>query len=152
MNSKKTPNQKTQVLKLYTQLKRATNSVTNKINKHLINHKLSISQFGVMEALYRCGPLCQKEIEEKVHKTRKNLTQAMDTLEKRGIVTREKDPNDGRKITMKITRSGLELIEKIFPYHSKIAHKVCSVFEPNGQQSLSKILKKLNKKYQGHHK
>ena len=145
MKPNKISNQETQVLKLYTQLMRATNIVTEKMHKHLLMHKLSISQFGVIEALYHLGPLCQKEIGEKILKTSGNITLVIDNLEKRGLVTREKDPADRRRMTVKMTKSGYELIEKIFPVHSKIAQKVFSVLEPKGQQSLSKILKKLGR-------
>ena len=145
MKPNKISNQETQVLKLYTQLMRATNIVTEKMHKHLLTHKLSISQFGVIEALYHLGPLCQKEIGEKILKTSGNITLVIDNLEKRGLVTREKDSSDRRRMTVKMTKSGYELIEKIFPVHSKIAQKVFSVLEPKGQQSLSKILKKLGR-------
>ncbi|RLB96992.1 MAG: MarR family transcriptional regulator [Deltaproteobacteria bacterium] len=145
MKPDKISNQKTPVLKLYTQLMRATNIVTQKMHRHLLTHNLSISQFGVIEALYHLGPLCQKEIGEKILKTSGNITLVIDNLEKRGLVTREKDPADRRKMTVKMTKSGYMLIEKIFPVHSKIAQKVFSVLEPKGQQSLSRILKKLGK-------
>lgn len=145
MKSNKIPNQEAQVLKLYTQLMRATNTVTEKMHKHLLAHKLSISQFGVIEALYHLGPLYQKEIGKKILKTSGNITLVIDNLEKRGLVTREKDPSDRRRMTVKMTKSGYELIEKILPVHSKIAQRVFSVLEPKGQQSLSKILKILGR-------
>lgn len=145
MKSNKISNQEAQVLKLYTQLMRATNVVSEKMHRHLLTHKLSISQFGVIEALYHLGPLCQKEIGGKILKTSGNITLVIDNLEKRELVTREKDPADRRRMTVKITKSGYELIEKIFPVHSKIAQKVFSVLEPKAQQSLSKILKELGK-------
>jgi len=145
MKLNKISNQEAQVLKLYTQLMHATNVVSEKMHRHLLTHKLSISQFGVIEALYHLGPLCQKEIGGKILKTSGNITLVIDNLEKRGLVTREKDPADRRRMTVKITKSGYELIEKIFPVHSKIAQKVFSVLEPKAQLSLSKILKKLGK-------
>ncbi len=120
MKLEKISNREAQVLKLYTQLMRATNSVTKKMHRHLLTQKLSISQFGVLEALY-LGPLCQKEIGEKILKTSGNITLVIDNLEKRGLVTRKKDPGDRRRMAVKMTRSGYGLIEKIFPDHSKIA-------------------------------
>jgi MarR family 2-MHQ and catechol resistance regulon transcriptional repressor len=141
----KTSNQEVQILKLYTQLIRATNTVTEKMHRHLLDYKLSISQFGVIEALYHRGPLCQKDIGDKILKTSGNMTLVIDNLEKRKLVKREKDPEDRRRMTVRLTESGYELIEKIFPNHSKTANKIFSVLEPEERDSLGLLLKKLGK-------
>ncbi len=145
MKSIKISDKKAQILKLYTQLMRATNAVTEKMHRHLLDYKLSISQFGVIEALYHLGPLCQKDIGDKILKTSGNITLVIDNLEKRKLVKREKDPDDRRRMTVRLTASGHELIEKIFPDHSKIAKKIFSVLEPEERNSLSLLLKKLGK-------
>jgi MarR family 2-MHQ and catechol resistance regulon transcriptional repressor len=145
MKSIKISDQEAQILKLYTQLMRATNVVTEKMHRHLLDYKLSISQFGVIEALYHIGPLCQKDIGDKILKTSGNITLVIDNLEKRKLVKREKDPDDRRRMTVRFTESGHELIDKIFPIHSKIAHNVFSVLEPEEQNSLSLLLKKLGR-------
>ena len=145
MKSIKISNQEAQVLKLYTQLMRATNAVTEKLHRHLLGYKLSTSQFGVIEALYHLGPLCQKDIGYKILKTSGNITLVIDNLEKRKLVKRETDPDDRRRMTVRLTASGHELIEKMFPDHSKIAHRIFSVLEPEEQYTLSLLLKKLGK-------
>ena len=47
------------VLKTYTRMMRATDAVTTRMHRHLADHHLTLSQFGVLEALYHKGPLCQ---------------------------------------------------------------------------------------------
>ena len=145
MKPVKTPDKEAQILKLYTQLMRATNAVTEKMHRHLLDYKLSMSQFGVLEALYHLGPLCQKDIGDKILKTSGNITLVIDNLEKRKLVKREKDPGDRRRMTVNLTESGHKLIERIFPDHSKTAYKVFSVLEPEEQNVLSLLLKKLGK-------
>jgi MarR family 2-MHQ and catechol resistance regulon transcriptional repressor len=145
MKSIKISDQEAQILKIYTQLMRATDAVTEKMHRHLLDYRLSTSQFGVIEALYHLGPLCQKDIGDKILKTSGNITLVIDNLEKRKLVKRKTDSNDRRRMKVRLTESGYELIEKIFPDHSKIAHKVFSVLEPEEQNSLSLLLKKLGK-------
>ena len=145
MKSIKISDQEAQILKIYTQLMRATDAVTDKMHRHLLDYRLSTSQFGVIEALYHLGPLCQKDIGDKILKTSGNITLVIDNLEKRKLVKRKKDSNDRRRMKVELTESGYELIEKIFPDHSKIAHKVFSVLEPKELHSLSMLLKKLGK-------
>ena len=74
---------KSTALTLYTRLMRATTTVTEKMHRHLQDHRLSISQFGVLEALYHLGPMCQKEIGGKILKTSGNMTLVIDNLEKK---------------------------------------------------------------------
>ena len=49
-------------LQTYVKLMRATSSVTARMHRHLNIDGLTGSQFGVLEALYHLGPLCQREI------------------------------------------------------------------------------------------
>ncbi len=134
------------ILKLYTHLMRAADTVTEKMHRHLLKHKLSISQFGVLEALYHLGPLCQKDIGSKILKTSGNITLVIDNLEKQGLARREKDLKDRRKVAVKLTDEGTDLIEKIFPDHAKTAQRIFSVLDPEEQDSLSRLLKKLGLK------
>ena len=136
---------KDQQLKLYTQLMRATNTVTDKMHRHLARARLSVSQFGVLEALFHLGPLCQKEIGKKILKTSGNITLVIDNLEKRGLVRRDKDPKDRRKLRVTLTPEGEAMIETIFPTHTRIAKKVFSSLDPAEQTTLGSLLKKLGR-------
>ena len=133
-------------LGLYLRLMRATNIVTEKMHTHLREHRLTISQFGIMEALYHLGPLCQKDLGKKILKTSGNITLVIDNLEKREMVMREKDPEDRRRFTITLAPKGFDLIKKIFPVHSKIAGSVFSVLDPDEQTRLGELLKKLGLK------
>ena len=141
----KTSNQEVQILKLYTQLMRATNTVTEKMHRHLLDYKLSISQFGVIEALYHLGPLCQKDIGIKILKTSGNMTMVIDNLEKRELVVREKDQTDRRRMSVKLTEKGLDLIQALFPTHAAVAAETFKALESNELATLGKLLKKIGK-------
>jgi MarR family 2-MHQ and catechol resistance regulon transcriptional repressor len=133
------------VLNTYVKMMRAAETATTRMHKHLSNHNLTISQFGVLEALYHLGPLCQRDIGKKILKTSGNMTMVVDNLEKRGLVKRQKDPNDRRFITVKLTEAGEQLIRDIFPIHAKIAEQVFSVLSTNELETLGQLLKKLGK-------
>lgn len=132
-------------LKTYVQMMRAVDSVTVKMHRHLARHNLTTSQFGVLEALYSLGPLCQKDIGKKILKTGGNITMVIDNLEKRNLVKRERDEKDRRKFTVKLTEEGYELIERIFPVHAEIAELVFSVLSPEELEELRRMLGILGK-------
>jgi MarR family transcriptional regulator, 2-MHQ and catechol-resistance regulon repressor len=133
------------ILRTYTQMMRATDAVTTKMHRHLSDHSLTISQFGVLEALYHKGPLCQRDIGLKILKTSGNMTTVIDNLEKRGLVIREKDMNDRRRISLKLTEKGFDLINTIFPIHAKIAEQAFSVMNTTELATFGNLLKKIGK-------
>ena len=132
-----------QVLKTYTKMMRAAATVTSKMHRHLTSHRLTLSQFGVLEALYHLGPLSQKDIGKKILKTSGNITLVVDNLEKRGLVKREKDRRDRRKIVVKPTAVGHQLIDDIFPIHAEKAEKIFSVLNFEEIAELGRLLKLL---------
>lgn len=132
-------------LKTYIKLMRATNSVTAVMHKHLTESKLTVSQFGVLEALLHLGPLSQREIGKKLLKTGGNITLVVDNLEKQGLVIREADPNDRRVSRIRLTAKGKRLIKRIFPRHAQIAQQVFSVLSKDEIKQLGGLLKKLGK-------
>ncbi len=52
-------------LNLYIKLMRAAQSVTSRIHSYLIKWKVTVSQFGVLDALYYLGPLSQQQLAKK---------------------------------------------------------------------------------------
>lgn len=133
------------ILKTYTQMMRATDAVTTKMHRHLASHGLTVSQFGVLEALYHKGPLCQRDIGWKILKTSGNMTTVIDNLEKRALVAREKDLDDRRRISVKLTENGFDLINTLFPIHAEIAEKAFAVLTDTDLASLGALLKKVGK-------
>lgn len=133
------------ILKTYTQMMRAADTVTTRMHRHLLDTALTLSQFGVLEVLYHRGPLCQRDIGEKILKTSGNMTMVIDNLEKRELVVREKDPADRRRMVVNLTEKGLDLIQALFPKHAAVAEETFSVLESNDLATLGKLLKKIGK-------
>jgi len=136
-------------LKTYVRLMRAVDAVTVALHRHLADHRLTISQFGVLEALHHRGPLCQKELAAKILKSGGNLTMVIDNLEKCALVQRIRDEQDRRKFMITLTDAGQTLIATIFPTHAETARQVFSVLEPDELDELGRLLLKLGKSVKG---
>lgn len=143
----KTPNDSTyRALNTYTKLMRAAESVTGRVHRALSAPKLTISQFGVLEALYHKGPLCQKDIAAKILKSTGNITLVIDNLEKQGLVRRERDSEDRRYITIHLTDAGAALIAKVFAdVEASIVAEMAALTD-NEQELLGNLCKKLGLK------
>lgn len=101
-------------LNAFIKLQRSAESVSVRIHA-VLPEALTITQFGVLEAIYHLGPLCQSELAEKLLKSGGNLTLVVDNLEKAGYVLRERDTSDRRFVVVKLTPKGQSFIEALFP-------------------------------------
>jgi MarR family 2-MHQ and catechol resistance regulon transcriptional repressor len=135
---------KEQVLALNTFIKlvRCTNTVSANVHDHLLG-KLTVSQFGILEALYHLGPMAQKELAEKILKSAGNMTTIINNLERNDLVIRGVNENDKRYCTVQLTKKGENVIKKIFPIHADIIVKRMARLRESEQQTLGRLLKKL---------
>ncbi|BCS53364.1 MarR family winged helix-turn-helix transcriptional regulator [Geobacter sp. SVR] len=143
----KSPDQPTyRALNTYTKLMRAAESVTGRVNRSMAEFDLTISQFGVLEALYHKGPLCQRDVAAKILKSTGNITLVIDNLEKRGLVRRERDTEDRRYLTVHLTGEGTSLIARAFAkVEAAIVSEMSSLAQPE-QELLGTLCKKLGLK------
>lgn len=139
-------NETSRAMNTYTKLMRAAESVTSRVHRVLATPKLTISQFGVLEALYHKGPLCQRDIGSKILKSSGNITLVIDNLEKQNLVSRVRDENDRRYFAVNLTESGKDLIAKVFAdVEAAIVTEMASLDEDE-QVLLGQLCKKLGKK------
>ncbi len=130
-------------LEVYIKLSRAAEAVSLRINRHLKREKLTISQFGVLEALYHLGSMHQNQLAEKILKSNGNMTLVIDNLVKRRLVERERDPADRRCVIIHLTETGHNLIHDIFPRHVKTVVEEIGLLSLEEQAQLAALCRKL---------
>lgn len=128
-------------LDAYIKLMRAADSVTARAHAALPKG-LTLAQFGVLEALLHRGPLCQSELAAKVLKSAGNLTLVVDNLERDGHVARERDPEDRRYVTVRLTPKGKKFIAELFPRIAAGIARELAVLSPAEQAMLGELCKK----------
>ncbi len=130
-------------LNTYIKLARAADVVTQRINRYLKDDGLTVSQFGVLEALYHLGSMCQTELASKILKSTGNLTLVIDNLEQAGLVERQRDTVDRRFVSVHLTAAGEALIERIFQPHVQGVVETMSVLSAPEQEELGSLCRKL---------
>jgi MarR family 2-MHQ and catechol resistance regulon transcriptional repressor len=110
---------------------------------HLRRDDLTVGQFAVLEALHHLGPLAQRDLCTKLLTSGGNLTLVVANLEKRGLVERERPPENRRLQVVRLTAAGRRLIRRIFPRHAKVVAEDFSVLTAPEQEQLARLLKKL---------
>lgn len=130
-------------LNSYTKLMRAADSVTGRTTRPMAEAGLTISQFGVLEALHHKGPLCQRDIAAKILKSSGNITLVIDNLEKQGLVKRERAIEDRRYLTVSLTDQGQALIVEVFAKVEAAIVREMGILSPKEQELLGRLCKKL---------
>ena len=125
---------------------RAANAVENRLYQQDLLEGLTPSQFGVLETLLHLGPMSQGEVSAKLLKSTGNITLVLDNLENRGLVRRERNPEDRRIVTICLTEAGDQLIQRIFPLMAAAITAEFNVLSPEEQTDLGNLCRKLGKK------
>ena len=130
-------------LNTYTKLMRAAESVTSRTSRKMAEHDLTISQFGVLEALLHKGAMCQRDVAAKILKSTGNITLVIDNLEKQGLVRRERSVEDRRYYSIVLTDTGRDVIEKAFAEVEAAVVTEMSALTEEEQVTLGQLCKKL---------
>ena len=132
-------------LDAFIKISRARKTLSFRTGRLLAEYDLTESQLGTLEVLYYVGPMCQRDIGNKLLVTGGNMTMVVSNLEKRGFVSRERDGEDRRQITVSLTEKGKHLISEVFPKHAQNIANLLSILSPEEQDELGRLCKILGR-------
>ncbi len=93
-------------------------------------HDLDSASFDVLATLRRSGPpphsLTPAELMRSSMVTSGAITQRLDRLEARGLVSRAPSASDGRVVDVTLTDEGLALIDRALPDHVATEERILS--------------------------
>ena len=104
-------------LSAFINLSRAANALAAEHARRLTTHGLTLTQFGVLEALYHLGPMPQKDLGRRTLKTSGNMTVVIENLVRMGHVQRDRRSDDRRFIAVTLTKAGKKLIGDMLADH-----------------------------------
>lgn len=130
----------------FTALLRSASIISNEVHKHLGANNLTVSQFGILEALHKIGPMYQRDLAAQILKTTGNITTVIDNLEKRELVQRIREMKDRRYFQIVLTPEGAKLIKKIYPVHIRRVDQIMEKLTKSEQEELKQLCDKLEQK------
>ncbi len=130
-------------LKLVIALNRSMQHIRKGESQQILDAGLTLSQFSVLEALYHKGDLRICEIIEKTLSTGGNMTVVVNNLIKEGLISRCKDPVDGRASVVTLTDKGRAIIGELFPRHVANIQSLMEGLDEDEKSQLLILLKKL---------
>lgn len=115
------------------------------LNDCLREHGLTESLWQAMVVIYSQPEheILPSELSDILNMTRTCITRLSDELVQNNWVVRYTHAHDRRKITLKLTAAGEELIRRVTPHTNKIRQKVWSALDATEQKQLHHVLQKL---------
>jgi MarR family 2-MHQ and catechol resistance regulon transcriptional repressor len=132
-------------VRAYVKLMRASRAVTAQLEVRLTAAGLTTTQLGVLEALLHLGPLTQRSLTTKVLTSPGNMTDLIEKLEQRGLVSRCRVETDRRNIAVGLTAEGQAFIGNLFPLHAGDIAEVMKTMSDAEIATLDTLLRRLGK-------
>jgi len=138
--------QEVQALNAYIVLLRAAESISSRVSNTLCDAELTVSQFGVLEALYHLGPLNQSQLCAKLLKSSGNITLVVNNVARRALARRERYGRDRRFVMVHLTDKGRHLVEQVMPSHVAAIVEEMRTLDPGEQETLRQLCRRLGRK------
>ncbi len=96
-------------------LLRAREAVMERFRPMLHEHGVTEQQWRVLRVLHEAGERDATELASAACILAPSLTRILKTLEGKGLIVTRRDPADGRRALIKLTREGAAFIRKVAP-------------------------------------
>ena len=108
-------------------MNRTAGSIHEHLRRQVEAHGLTLTEFGVLEALFHKGPLTHGDIADRVLLASSSMTYVIDKLEERGLLRRRQSEEDRRVKLAELTPEGETKIEAAFSEHAALLGAVGAV-------------------------
>jgi DNA-binding MarR family transcriptional regulator len=130
-------------------LSRLSRLVDLELRRTFGEHDLDAASFDVLATLRRSGPLTPSALMESSMITSGAVTQRLDRLSARGLVTRSRRDSDGRSFEVTLTDEGRALIDRALPDHVATERRLLSALSPAERDTLAATLRALLETLEG---
>jgi DNA-binding MarR family transcriptional regulator len=108
------------------------------LSEALKAHGITTTQYNVLRILRGSGQkgLCGREVAERLISRVPDVSRLLDRTEELGLITRERDAQDRRHVTARITEKGLALLDRATPDLEAVERQRFGRMDPEGLQRL----------------
>lgn len=130
-------------LKLWVVLSRAHEALAARAKQDIERSGLSLTEFGVLEALYHKGDLSAGEVSRRVLLKSGSLTYVIDKLVERGLVRRRECETDRRRTYLALTARGRATMRRVWPGHAAAIQLATDGLSLAEKRTAARLLKQL---------
>ena len=126
-------------------MNRTAESIHEHLRRQVESHGLTLTEFGVLEALLHKGPLTHGEIADRVLLASSSITYVIDKLEDRGLLRRRPSEEDRREKLAELTEKGRVKIEAAFPEHASLIDELMADLDREERRQAASILRRVER-------
>ncbi len=130
-------------------LSRLSRLIDLELRRTFAGHGLDAASFDVLATLRRSGPLTPSALMASSMITSGAVTQRVDRLAARGLVTRVPSESDGRSLEVALTDEGRALIDRALPDHVATEHRLLAALPGPERDRLAGTLRALLESLEG---
>ena len=124
-------------------LLKAREAVMSHFRPILADHDVTEQQWRVIRVLSQAGTLDATEVAEKAFILAPSLTRMLRSLEERGLITRHKDKEDGRRVLLRLAPAGQAVIDEVMPDSRRVYADIDARFGAKRVDELLNMLEEL---------
>jgi len=125
-------------------LMQTSKAIQERLRDEMFKHKLSITEFSVLEVLFYQGKQTIQQIGNRILISSGSMTYVIDKLEQKGILKRNDCREDRRVIHITLTAEGMKMMENIMPQYKDMVDSFFGVLTGEESQLLVNSLKKVS--------
>jgi DNA-binding MarR family transcriptional regulator len=120
-----------------------TRRTTREFHARVARVGISVGIFPFMRVLHAKGDITQRELAQRVGMRGSTTVQAVQDMERRGLICRRADPADRRKAYVSLTAEGRALYEAALPEVAALNQKMLTGFTRHEERLLRQFLKRV---------
>lgn len=127
-------------------IQRASRLLERGLSENFARHGLQLWEFDILATLRRAGPpyrLTAGALSDSAMVTSGAITNRIDRLEARGLVTRETDPENRRQVSITLTEEARGLVDDVLVGHVANEDRLLASLSAAEQRRLAALLRTL---------
>ncbi|OYU37876.1 MAG: homoprotocatechuate degradation operon regulator HpaR [Pseudorhodobacter sp. PARRP1] len=125
-------------------LLRAREAMMSHFRPMLDKHGVNEQQWRVIRVLAESGKLDASEVAERTHILAPSLTRMIRAMTERGLISKDRDAGDGRRVMLEIAPAGMELLRRVSPDSARIYAELEQRFGKDRIEELINLLDALS--------
>ena len=121
----------------------ANRAMCREFSERMAPHGVTLGLWPFLRALWDQDGLTQRELSEKVRMKGPTTVAALNKLEEKGLVRREGNKADARKINVYLTPDGRKMYRRVMPEVKAINLHVLNDLSPNEQATFKDLIKRV---------
>ncbi|BBC71908.1 MarR family transcriptional regulator [Altererythrobacter sp. B11] len=117
--------------------------LTRKLDRRMASEGASLARTKLLLCLQKRGPMRGTDVAELFGLAPRTITEAIDGLERDGLVERQPDPTDRRAKLIRVTGKGIEAAATTEPMRRQFVSQIFGVLDEQEQAALLGMLRRL---------